>query len=484
MASPPTLAVQTRGAGSVIKVYRILGMTTAIQIGNDITPSSGIHIDSLDVFWDTNFVAQYANDLYLIYGPEVYKYNSGTGNWDAQSLSLPMGVSNNYRMHTGLYNVSIGGAPYLAAAFTDSGQTGTRILTFDGSTWSYSANILATTGVTYWARGLVYRNDLWFVTRSDEILQFNPQASSAAKYTVGANNNQPRCLFVFNNELYCTGMSGTTNASKTQLYKFSAGSFNFVKNLGTSVATGTPDLGTGNDDGGHVLFSDGTDLFALWAGQDDTSGLHGSFCVRLVWNGSSFTETDLTSTVLPSALRPGGGEIIARRRWLAQMDNEANPTSPGIYLWTQANDGSTWSTYKWNGIASEITALGSGLAYQIVPAQFAAGGGDRIWSSGELNAVIIGTAPVLGGEQISFKAYGDPGSSDKTVKLYYDSGEEAPITQASLMGSATGGSATRNGNQIENVDADGSTTYTLVHDAATDGLGAGDKETLMLRIEV
>jgi len=91
----------------------------------------------------------------------------------------------------------------------------------------------------------------------------------------------------------------------------------------------------------------------------------------------------------------------------------------------------------------------------------------------------------LGGEQISFKAYGDSGSSDKTVKFYFNNAEEAPDTQVTLMGTATGGSATRNGNQVDNVDADdGTTTYTVVRDTSGDGLSLGDQENIMPRIEV
>jgi hypothetical protein len=74
------------------------------------------------------------------------------------------------------------------------------------------------------------------------------------------------------------------------------------------------------------------------------------------------------------------------------------------------------------------------------------------------------------------------GTTSYTVKLYRDKNQQLPDTQATLIGSVTGGSATRNGNQVDDVTADGVIEYTVIWDFFSDGLGIGDFFCLMPRI--
>ena len=67
--------------------------------------------------------------------------------------------------------------------------------------------------------------------------------------------------------------------------------------------------------------------------------------------------------------------------------------------------------------------------------------------------------PLQGGERLTFRCFG--GQFGQTVRFFVGSGGDAPDAQAGLIGSATGGGALRNGNQVENVDCDGITDYTI-----------------------
>ena len=60
---------------------------------------------------------------------------------------------------------------------------------------------------------------------------------------------------------------------------------------------------------------------------------------------------------------------------------------------------------------------------------------------------------------MTFRCFG--GQFGQTVRFFLGSGGDAPDVQASLIGASTGGSSLRNGNQVENVDCDGTTDYTI-----------------------
>jgi len=376
MVAPAILAVQTRGAGPVIKVFRITGGVTTNQIGNDITPASGIQSGNEVNYYDTNFVAQYGDDLFLIYGTDIHKYNSGTGNWDAQGLALPMQTTDGYRRHTGLYHVSIGDAPYLLAVFTDAATSDCRYLTYDGTSWVTSGVVVTSNVIFFYGRGIVYRNSLWFSTFGDEMYQMDPAAGTLTQYGGDGQDSNARVFCAFNNELYLISSSNDGSGDKWKLYIFSGGTFNAVQDLGTSVASGTPDLGVSEQQGGTLLFTDGTDLFAVCACRDDASGLYGNMFLRLVQSGATFIETDISDPVLPAILRlGGGGPTLSTDRWLSVIDNDTNPASPVVYIYRQKTASLPNTHYQYNGIAAELTSEGTGLDYQVVMSFDTVGGG-------------------------------------------------------------------------------------------------------------
>lgn len=174
----------------------------------------------------------------------------------------------------------------------------------------------------------------------------------------------------------------------------------------------------------------------------------------------------------------------------AFVDYDTDPVNPAMYIFFNANHadsggvGSSWLTFGWNGESSLMTENGAIGGYGLAPSHTKDAGGQRFWTEGSLNIVVTGFAVGPDGMTISFKAYGDSGSSNKTVKFYCDTDEDPPETQCTLIGSATGGSASRNGNQVDNVDADdGVTEYTIDWDFFSDGGFIGGRAAVKARIE-
>ncbi len=110
--------------------------------------------------------------------------------------------------------------------------------------------------------------------------------------------------------------------------------------------------------------------------------------------------------------------------------------------------------------------------------------GERIFTAGELDIIITGKQPVIGGQKVLFRAYGDPGTADKTVKFFFDTEGEPALVQATLTGAAVvesgspAGAPTRVGNEIQDIDADGTVEYSAVWDISADGVSTGDRVQL------
>ncbi|MDX1450148.1 MAG: hypothetical protein R3246_13920, partial [Acidimicrobiia bacterium] len=117
-------------------------------------------------------------------------------------------------------------------------------------------------------------------------------------------------------------------------------------------------------------------------------------------------------------------------------------------------------------------------------------GGSRIWTEGELDILIVDRAPVLGGEQIDFIAFGDTGPADKKVEFRRNALMHPPTAVASLTGtpSKVSGPSTapisRNVNVLENVEADGTTVWRTTWNISADSVSPGDRAQLMPRVFV
>lgn len=434
---------------------------------------------------------EFNGELYLWQQETVYKYNSGTGNWDVQSSpsnllqsidGFGMDTTAGYAYHAGWHIMDISGTPNLVCAYA-SQNARTWVLRFDGTTWTRNQLNHATYYRNY-GDCIVYRNT-FFIATNNAVLQWDPENDTSAVYTpalLSAGVFSPSWTFVIlNNELYLLGWQGSSSANQVcAIWRFSAGAFTKVQN----VAAGASTIYSTGLNSGWVCraWEDGTNIFVLFKGGTLTTSNSGWFLAKLTPSGSTFTSTDLTSSVVPSALQEDNGIGTLYSSWYVVKDNDTDPTSPDVYFWYSQDDNSgSILYYYWQG---ESTTLGSGSTvanYGLAMPSENRAAGPYNWSSGELHIEIVGRSQGTGGLTLSFKVYG--GGTGKTAKFYYSMNEETPTSQCTLTGSATGGSATRSGNTVTNISADGSTAYTITWDFFTDGAALGEYFTVMPYIE-
>jgi hypothetical protein len=338
-----------------------------------------------------------------------------------------------------------------------------RIVTFDGTTWSESATVTLSGGqnIDTIKAEIVYRNQLHILGQASAgtvstTSLFSPAGTGSG--ALGSITGDDPSICIFNDRLF---MSKTTGVNR--VLREYTGTWNDVATIaasGRSLNYRTAQ---------SALMTDGTSMFAFWGSDNIGGGTQRCYEIN-----AALSPTDRTSTVLPSALTSAiGGTEAATAHWMCVYDSNTTPgsTQPWLYYAASATSGTTFTVYQWNGNASVMTVADTGgdVAHSL-PTEVA--GGERIWTAGELDIKITGVAPALGGEIISFIASGDAGNANKTVTFQWTNQGEPTSSSATLTGTATGGTASRSGNSVINVDADGTTTYTVVWDTATDSPGA------------
>jgi hypothetical protein len=146
-----------------------------------------------------------------------------------------------------------------------------------------------------------------------------------------------------------------------------------------------------------------------------------------------------------------------------------------LFYAVNGTGGTTWTVYKWNGSSALMTLVDSGGGNVMHALPSALSFGERIFTAGELDIKITLREAVPGGEKVSFTVSG--GGTGRKMKMHHLLKGTPPLLSCTLSAPVTGGSATFNGglNQVENIDADGVTVYTVVWTPQPDGLSSADR---------
>jgi len=490
MAAPPYLCSRRYG-GTSPQVYRALNGKTLSQVGNNF----GTLEDLGAVVFPCNSVVEFGGDLYCWQWNTIYKYNSGTGNWDSD-YAVPSYDTGDDERRTGLYIINVSGTPTLIGLHRRSAGNIWDVRLPLGGSWSNNNTGIDEIGGDLFRMGyiggcFVWRDLFWMVGSQNppKVMSWDPANSVAVVHTLPGTSGSTcggtaSTFVILNNDLYVIGARTINNAEDyITLWRFQSGAFVAVQNIGsTVVGTGLLRGNGSNPNRDHyAAWSDGTNIFCIVRGASTSVSTGGLYAFKLAPSGSTFTETNITNPVVPSAYRQGSMQATDYPRWWVVKDNDTDPTSPDVYFYFSLNYGSAAVLhYVWEGestLMSDGTSLGSGELSMPDANQTA---GERAWTSSEPNVLITGLAQGTGGLTISFKAWG---GGTKTVKFYYSLEEETPTSQCTLTGSATGGSATRSGNTVTNVSADGATTYTITWDFFTDGAFIGGRFEVLSYIE-
>lgn len=356
----------------------------------------------------------------------------------------------------GIYYVTIDNEPYLFGVYPDA-SAGFRAWRYNLLTSTYeesdsigSVNI-GDDGIHVYYNGLVVTMSAAGVGTIIDPSSLNISAiSGGAGTSWDYGSTSLPDLNVFNGELYM--LHEANSDGFPSISKFGGGTFSRELSLDSQAI---------NAIGNHcALFDDGTDMFAIY--YQDLAGFasDGWICRQIdVTNGILSLGSDLSTTVLPPGVRVGSSTVASTGRWVA-FKNQLTDGSYEIILWfSPDSSGSVWEQYLWNGTSTAMSLQDIGGDSQFHLPNTKQGGGERVFESDSPTVAVYARSRVAGGEEVTFRCFG--GQTDQVVRFYVGSGGEVPEVQAQLSGTATGGTATRNGNQVESVDCDGATDYTI-----------------------
>jgi hypothetical protein len=472
---PDLLVSRHTGAGNGA-VYTLSGGVTLTQIGSNFGPSAEapsvttnpvgrvLEFKGLKLVWHKNTIRE--------------ENTGGTGAWGIVYTVPNFSGNEGQGLHSGLYEVQVSGVPTLIGAHQrDSNSHFNVIRSTDGLTWTVENDLLDTTASSI-CRPIVYRNELYWAWRNNAnpIMRYSPLLSSVWRVpisgTIGAVSNQD--FAVHNNCLFMVGSVGTGASDTFKLWKLQA---SFIEQHNFT----TQNNGGFGENGGCVLFSANDALYTILPGDD--SGADGNTMWKIS-NPGEATQTviEITDPVIPAAYRSGGGSANETNRWFSFVNNDSRTTLPEVFLWRLSDFPSgTYECFSFLNEFTELSSLGTGLAGNIYLPNTNYGGGERITANSKVYAEIEQHLPVTAGLMISYRIYGGSAGLTGTIKLYYDSQDETPATQATLTGSATGGSSVRVSNEVQNVELD-TAIYTLIWDNIADGVAEPSSANLMLDI--
>ncbi len=484
MAIPPILCVNYRFSGAV-QVYRLLDGTSLDPIGNpiavglEVVPASPQEQSPLH-----NKVIQFKGELYVKHAGEIYRFNSGTDNWDLVQTLTSHDIQ--HAQAQALHVSTINGVEKLFVFYQLSSSASARFYeTTDGSSWTQ------TDGGT-WNGFNIYHRPVFYDGRMfvpvwtggsgmGAIVNLNDKTMAFPGGTMpngSRQRNRPLCVF----EDRLLLLTSNTSTGRYELWEWTLGiSFQLLQVL----TTGSPATISELDDTAPELFTDGTGLFALYPALNGGAQREW-FMVELTstgGEGTTFTETDRSGAVLPASWKANGLMTGSLNQVETFLDDETDPLNPTVYIFrlSTAGSGGTRNVWQFNGNAALLSRgdfCPAGANFSLGMPKM--GGGERIWSSGDLDIQIESLQTTPTGTRINYTVYGDAGTDDKIVKFFYAAGNDFPDTQCTLVAaSATGNASNVVGNQIEDVDADdGVTTYTVVWDVVTDGFAAGERAQL------
>jgi len=225
--------------------------------------------------------------------------------------------------------------------------------------------------------------------------------------------------------------------------------------------------------------------------QNGGGSAKGFAAYQVDFSGGSPVATDRTATMLPAFWRGvnNPGSTVYANSYVDP--NTSDPTSPETLVLLGASQTSSRQLYRYTNPTTELTDLGSSdiTGEMGVPRRRDACG-DYIFTprTGGLDqdgVTIESFARTDGGVLVTFRAFRNPGSANRTGTLYYRAGRNTPALQATLVaGSVTGGTATNDTFTISSIDADPSITYTVKWNNFADGVPSGDlfnMELLLVR---
>ena len=207
------------------------------------------------------------------------------------------------------------------------------------------------------------------------------------------------------------GIVTSGDVATAQLYELVGGVWSSVVSMGTN-STITSAASTTLTAGAHALLPIGsTKLVGIIRGDISPVGTANSTGTRaydLTPSGATFTVAEVTTTLIPAALRPGGGSGTALQRWNGFVDDVTIPGTPAVFafLWSDDIPAGSISYYEYTNSSTTLIPGSLGPAANVAIPSCTWGGGSYVAADGDLDVWITGLAAILGGSRESYKASG------------------------------------------------------------------------------
>lgn len=497
MTIGPSFCVNARRSGNV-DVFRLLsGATTSIIGTTGDLNALGASLESpVDQnMYPGNRLITFKDAVYLSHNQYIFKWNGSA--WSLAYTITDGFNSGGYAYHGGLHIMDVGGTTKMVGFYRGGDGQVHTVETSDGSSFSQTDYATAITATYMGGHTFVYRNVL-YVTGGASIYGVNPSAGASGITTyssvLSANSGSAAAFCVFEGRLLVLNPVDQYAGSQWNIKELKFGTFTTIF---TTTTAGVGLAANQNRYAHPAFFPYGGKLYAIVPSRSATTPTYANYCIEFTKSGDTFTESDISATVLTTGLKSGGGNTGLYSRFEVACDDETGTgavTTPKFYIWYLSTDasGGTRTYYEWNGPSSPLTVEAASVGSNYFISMSPSGMGDRIWTNGDLNVwQSQDSDTVATGTKLYFTASGDPGTGDKTVKGFYSLEENGEDMQqmtlvASTVATESGSPAGTQANttaSVTGVDADPSVVYSVVWDTASDGIIAGQRVGIKLTID-
>lgn len=407
MGIPPLLAWKCGYGGTAVQAVRILNGTTidATQLG-DVTGFTGAVWDATHGPQPTNRIVEFRGNIFAFHAgtAKIYRFDFdvGTnGTWtEVDTLPNGPGTTDDQRI-AGFEIVDVGGELRLYLLYNQFVSSTARARwTSDGITWNSAATV-GSLSAGFISRTLVYKGKIYITSPAGSVDVFDPLADAWSEVTTlgFAMSGRPNLLINFKGRLLWIGSSSTNSVREIMRFKeLVAGGFNDVDISNTGGSTYTTLYGS-SIGGNTFAFEDNDKLYVVF--DEKTNATNGDGpgqvrCFEFTPDGSSpgdsWTENDITSTVVPSDWLTGGAfaNLFNPRSGYSGYVDTSNPESPQIFWWRMAdlNETENSTFWTWNGSSSLMTVEDSDVNRTVQPASGTNASGEHVYTEGDFNVTL------------------------------------------------------------------------------------------------
>ena len=433
-----------------------------------------------------NRVFEQGERIFVSAQDDVWQKDGDAGSFTAQSLSLDITTNGAVRIRRSPMIPTLRAAGPGWTTFYQSGTGSLMRLDYDYLTDAYSETDMGSLGTweTAVADWFVLNGVYWGSTLG-KLVKYDFATDTQDVQSTPVSTIQTYSICNVGESIFLLGVDDTAANSEVKVKLLVGSVWANVATL-SDTAVFVTGVSSAFASGMTVLLyeKDGT-LYALAPNRNSGDSYTPNGYRMFSINPSTYAVTEITNTTLAALLRPDGGlstgdtgqggEFSWRPRiWKVIEDDFGTERVYIQFFFGTQDQSSAIFEHTASGLSFVGTSAWTGYQGQV---QNRHGHSNYYWASGNLKSMPAAPPnPVTGGVEVSFRAFGDAGNSNKVCKLWYSETLNGPKTQATIVAPSggTGGATSIVANALVNVDANGEdgspTTYTVEHDFDEDDI--------------